>query len=515
MSNKRDAAGRWLAAGASDAARFFAALHDPRASQEAILFDTLRANAATDYGRRFGFGAIASVAEYQRRVPIVTYDDVEADILRVAGGEANVLTTEPVTMFEKTSGSTAAAKYIPYTESLRRQFTGAVSAWMHDLYGARPGLGEGSAYWSISPLAAERERTSGGLAVGFEDDRDYFAGDARDALGELLALPPSVARIRDVATMQYVTLRTLAADESLAFISVWNPTFLTALMTRLEEWSERLVAETRDARLEALLARDGRLVPQHVWPRLRVISCWMSAAAALAVPRLAAAFPDVELQPKGLLATEGVVSIPIVAAGGAALAVTSHFLEFVDVDGGGVHLAHELRGGREYRVLLTTGGGLYRYDLGDVVHVTGRFAETPLVEFTGRAADVSDLCGEKLSEAFVGAALAGQGIDAALLFLAPRWGDPPRYSLFAETGAAIDAALVDEALRQNPHYRYCREAGQLAPVEVIRLRRGAAGEWLRLRAGNGRTGDVKPRALERDRDWLARIDAAGLVEAAP
>ena len=55
-------------------------------------------------------------------LPIVTYDDIEPFIERVCAGESNVLTSEPVLMVEKTSGSTAAAKYIPYTRSLRRQF---------------------------------------------------------------------------------------------------------------------------------------------------------------------------------------------------------------------------------------------------------------------------------------------------------------------------------------------------------------------------------------------------------
>jgi hypothetical protein len=45
---------------------------------------------------------------------------------------------------------------------------------------------------------------------------------------------------------------------------------------------------------------------------------------------------------------------------GAALAVRSHFFEFVSADGK-VRLAHELSDGAEYSVLLTTSGGLWRY----------------------------------------------------------------------------------------------------------------------------------------------------------
>src|SRR5439155_5521283 len=105
-----------------------------------------------------------------RALPIVTYDDIEPDIQRICDGETNVLTREPVLILEKTSGSTSAAKFIPYTPTLRRQFMRALAPWMHDLYTTYPELTEGRAFWSVSPLAHAHERTRGGLPVGFEDD---------------------------------------------------------------------------------------------------------------------------------------------------------------------------------------------------------------------------------------------------------------------------------------------------------------------------------------------------------
>jgi hypothetical protein len=56
---------------------------------------------------------------------------------------------------------------------------------------------------------------------------------------------------------------------------------------------------------------------------------------------------------------------------------------------------------RPYRVLVTTGGGLYRYDLGDVVEVVGFLRECPLLKFRGRHGSGSDLVGEKLNERHV------------------------------------------------------------------------------------------------------------------
>src|SRR5262249_56650625 len=90
--------------------------------------------------------------------------------------------------------------------------------------------------------------------------------------------------------------------------------------------------------------------------------------------------------------------------GGAVLAVRSHFREFLPADAVGrrdatrPQLAHELEPGYAYSVVLTTGGGLYRYHLGDVVAVVGRVRDCPIVRFVGRK-NVSDWRGEKLHEA--------------------------------------------------------------------------------------------------------------------
>ena len=52
---------------------------------------------------------------------------------RTAKPDVGRSTSERVLMFEKTSGSSDSAKYIPYTTSLREQFRTAIGAWMCDL----------------------------------------------------------------------------------------------------------------------------------------------------------------------------------------------------------------------------------------------------------------------------------------------------------------------------------------------------------------------------------------------
>src|SRR5262249_13673533 len=149
-------------------------------------------------------------------------------------------------------------------------------------------------------------------------------------------------RIPDMEENRRVTLRHLMRCPDLRFLSVWNPSFLTTLMSRLP-------AGTR---------------PLDYWPRLELISCWTSAISARFLPELKELFPGVEIQGKGLLATEGVVTFPELGRPAPSPAVTSHFLEFVG-DDGKARPVDELETGARYRVLITTGGGLARYDLGD------------------------------------------------------------------------------------------------------------------------------------------------------
>lgn len=208
-------------------------------------------------------------------------------------------------------------------------------------------------------------------------------------------------------------------------------------------------------------------------------------------------FPRCRVQPKGLLATEAAVTIPW--RGTFPLAVNSHFFEFL-TDSGDVLAAHQLERGMTYEVIVTNGGGLWRYRLGDRVECDGFCSATPTLRFAGRAGNVSDLCGEKLSESFVAKCLVGLwpgGVGRpATAFLQPCRFDEgsPAYRLVVDQ--AVGDSLVenlDRLLCCNPHYDLARRLGQLqAPRIHIDLSSGIPGSD----AGTRRLGDVKPLVLD-------------------
>jgi hypothetical protein len=241
------------------------------------------------------------------------------------------------------------------------------------------------------------------------------------------------------------------------------------------------------------------------------------------VPDVARLFPQARIQGKGLLATEGCVSLPLLNIGGAVPALRSHFLEFLPLptdttaraDQGTArpHLVHELEPGATYAVVLTTGGGLYRYQLHDSVQVVARHHGCPVLRFMGKLAHISDHFGEKLN---------AQHVQQALDTLLPQRIAPPpfvmlaceylpdraAYILFIETAASDEqlrslGTALEERLCTSYHYAYCRKLGQLAALRVFRIQAHAAADYLaHCQASGQRLGDIKPTVLHPGSGWL-------------
>src|SRR6266540_409067 len=99
---------RWL----SDARRFEAATRDAHAAQRSKLLAIVKANRDTAYGREHGFSSIEDIDDFQRNVPINTYETLEPYVNRMAAGELRQLTADDPLMFAQTSGTTGKQKLL-------------------------------------------------------------------------------------------------------------------------------------------------------------------------------------------------------------------------------------------------------------------------------------------------------------------------------------------------------------------------------------------------------------------
>ena len=211
-----------------------------------------------------------------------------------------------------------------------------------------------------------------------------------------------------------------------------------------------------------------------------MISAWDTAAAAPWARQLQAQLPQAGFQGKGLWATEGVVTFPF--QGRYPLAYLSHVYEFMDAQDGRVLPPWSLREGQDVIPLLTTGSGLARYQMSDVLRVEAPLGQVPCFTFLGRN-DGVDLVGEKTSATTAQAVIDELDLQGALpvtlLALDEARGRAPGYALLVECQAdaprgALQRDLADQvekALQRHFHYKLARDLGQLQPAACVALPR--------------------------------------------
>jgi len=472
-------------------------LSDVKSAQEKKLSEILFENKGTEFGRKYCFPGIKSVEDFRRNVPLSVYEDYAGSIEKIAAGEKNILTAEDVRMLELSSGSTSASKLIPYTGGLKEEFQRGLRPWLYDLYTNQAGLKSGKSYWSVTPATGQNRVSKGGIPIGFDDDGQYFGKLEENLFNLIFAVRKDVAQIKDMDEFYRKTAVSLLACRHLSLISVWNPTYLLLILDYMKENAESLLPLIPVRRRKKIRESLNHGDFQGIWPRLQLISCWVDGQARPYAKKIQDLFPEVVIQPKGLLATEGFVSFPVIAARGAVLSVFSHYFEFISLKDNQICDAHELMEGQQYEVVITTSGGLYRYRLNDVIEVTGFFGKTPTLRFVGKRDLVSDLFGEKLNAIFVQKTLESLQIQAEFWLVAP---SDDRYVLFVKSDGPI--TNPDVAFRANFHYDYCRKLGQLKEMKIFRLTGDPAREYLDECVKRGqKLGDIKTPVLSLHDGW--------------
>jgi hypothetical protein len=489
---------------------FALAAADARRAQTAKLGEILARNADTEVGRLHGFADVRTPEDYARRVPLMTPADLEPWVRRSMAGERNLLTREAPIYYVRTTGSTGAPKHVPITPSYRADFQRTVHVALFHLHRRFPRAFLSTALYFVGSRRVARapDGNDVGTMSGFnftelpELVRAIYAWPyelfevadlkSRTFLALLLATIGDPSLIAGIfpAPIVYL-LRDLGAHAGeLAFTLRTGalPGWLALEPTR-RAFMERRLGGPR-ARLAARVAAAERAREEEqaslVWPSLRLVYCWTTAAAALYVPELQRRLPGVAVRDAIYSACESWASIPMgEEAPGGALAIQSGYFELIDeaeYEAGGrtTRPAWELEDGHRYYLVVTTAGGLYRYLLGDVVEVCGWYRSTPRIRFVRKGGAASNLLGEKLEEAHVnravGEALARARREATFFCLAPALGgERPGYALHLEsrgeplTPAAREALCADVDARLGEasfDYARLRAAGQLAPATL-------------------------------------------------
>lgn len=91
--------------------------NNPVEAQRDLLQNIVTAAQYTEFGRKYNFSELFTIRAFKQAVPIHEYDDIKPYINRILDGEQNILWNTPIYWFAKSSGTTSdKSKFIPVSE---------------------------------------------------------------------------------------------------------------------------------------------------------------------------------------------------------------------------------------------------------------------------------------------------------------------------------------------------------------------------------------------------------------
>lgn len=503
----------------------------------------------TKFGKDHGFEHIRSLSDFRQNVPVAGYDRFAPYINAVAAGETNALVpdSEKLLQFTITTGSSGVPKLNPVTSTWLKEYRHAWNVWGTKLFVDHPNrigsrMLQMSGTWDMGT-------TPGGYQISMVSA--LLTKIQNPMLKPYYLIPDVVNLIPDPVTRHYVALR-LSIMRDVGWILLMNPGTLIRLAEIGDTHSETLIRDVSDGtltrkfdipdpirqtlesvhlkrhpahaqRLTEMASRSGRLLPKEYW-NSPVIGCWLAGTAGFQSRYLSEYFGDSPTRDMGLVSSEGRHTIPLVDTAPAGVpSIESGYYEFVPA--GDTTEGHpdtlsgqELTPGEEYRLIMTTSAGYYRFDIGDIVKCCGFTGQAPLLEFVQKSARVGDLEGEKVTEHQVveaaHTAAEKMGVSLGLITAVPRRlaNQQPRYDFLVEASELEDPqqarAFLDtldaELANLNFLWRARRREGVLQSPHLTRLKENEWDRCIQQEVDRRGTGDYqyKHPGLVTDESWL-------------
>ncbi len=478
---------------------------DVEVTQRRVLARLLSRGARTEWGRRHGYSKLSRYEVFAEAVPVCSYEKLRPWVMRMVGGESDVLWPGRVRRFAQSSGtSDGRSKYIPITdESLRvNHYRGGSDAVAHYLaHNPQSRLFEGRALILGGSFANGLTDLPKGTRVG---DLSATLIDRIPAAAGLLRVPSKRIALMENWTEKLPLLARKAAQRK----GITN-------LSGVPSWMLSVLKE--------VLAIMGKEDITQVWPRLEVFF-----HGGIAFDPYRAQYK--EIIPSDRMhyletynASEGFFAVqddPEVRAM-SLLLDAGMFYEFEPLEGGAPVPAWQVEEGRVYALLLSGVNGLWRYGIGDTVRVRSL---SPLrITIEGRTKHYINAFGEELmvhnAEQAVTAACVKHGCSVLNFTAAPLFetgattnGCHQWVIEFAKQPADLPAfarTLDDELRRVNSDYDAKRTGDLfLTPLRVVVARQGLFDRWL---ASTGKLGGQRkvPR-LCNDRRFIEPLLAANI-----
>lgn len=352
----------------------------PEQVQEQVFHNLVSAAQYTEFGKKHGYSDIFTIKEFKQRVPVHEYETIKPYIQRIMEGEQNVLWNTPIRWFAKSSGTTSdKSKFIPVSvESLDECHYRAGRDVLSLYYGNYPD----------SDLLTGKTLVIGGShQVNKLNEHSYF-GDLSAVMLQNMPFYGSFIRTPDLSI---------------------------ALM---EEWEEKIDRMAKATILENVSSIAG--VP--TWTVVLIKRIFELTGA----DNLADVWPNLELYMHGGVsftpyreqfrrlirsrlmhymetynASEGFFAAQDDLSDDSLLLFLNHgiFYEFMPMEEYGKECPQtlqlrEVELGKNYALVISTNGGLWRYIVGDTIQFTTLWPYR--IKVTGRLKSFINAFGEEL-----------------------------------------------------------------------------------------------------------------------
>ena len=351
----------------------------PLSAQRNVLQHLVTQAQYTEFGRKYHFSRMFTVKDFKNRVPIHEYDDLKPYIKRMMEGEQNILWNTPINWFAKSSGTTSdRSKFIPISdESLKDiHFKGSKDV-VSNYYKNFPD----------SDLLTGKSLVVGGSHQVYNLDEDIQYGDLSAVLmqntpfwGHWIRTPELRIALLDEWESKIEQLAKNTVNENVTSLA-GVPTWTIILIKRLLEIS-------------------GKKTLKEVWPNLEL---YMHGGVSFTPYReqinklIGSPINYLEIYN----ASEGFFAAQNMPDDEGLLLYTDHgiFYEFLAVEEYGKHRAKtvglkEVELNKNYALVITTNGGLWRYLVGDTIQFTS--LKPFKIKVTGRLKHYMNAFGEEV-----------------------------------------------------------------------------------------------------------------------
>lgn len=415
--------------------KLYKASRNVNKAQAKTLRDILEISKDTVYGKEHNFAEILKsktpeelFKAYRNSLKVNDYEDLRPYINRHMHGETDILFPGKPRMYATTSGTTSEPKWIPITYK-----------YFSDIYGKMNKL------WLHSLIRANKHSFAGGVVSivgkaieGYAPDGTVYGSvsgvsftNCPDFVKVAYSSPAEVFEIKDYRARYYTIMRFGIEYNSTVLITA-NPSTIVEMQNNVNEFYDDYVKDiengtlredldipqhvrealksrlkpnpARAQELRDLKAQYGHVLPKHYWPDMAVVNTWHCGNTKIYYDKIKDSFADTTKQIEfGYFASECRPGLVLNEGEDTTLFAHMHYFEFTreeDIDNPNPEFLTlgQLEKGKRYCMYVTTYSGLFRYNMNDLIEVTGFEGTIPTIRFIQKVNGIITLTGEKLHE---------------------------------------------------------------------------------------------------------------------